>query len=144
MPDIRHLLQIHAPPAMVFPLVSTAKGFSHWWTADVREVIAPQPGVELRLPGSTVYRLRAETFLPPSQAAWTCETGQEWTGTQLLFLLQPHAAGTTLRFEHNDWGAETDYYLSCNTAWGELLFRLRAEAEGRGPGPLFLRDELGP
>ena len=144
MPDIRHLLQINAPPATVFPLVSTAKGFSHWWSADVRDVISPQPGVELRFPGNTIYRLRAETFLPPVQAAWTCETGKEWTGTQLLFLLSPVGAGTTLRFEHSDWNAETDYFLSCNTVWGELLFRLKAEAEGMGAGPLFKRAELGP
>jgi len=142
MPDIRHLIQIKAAPASVFPLVSTARGFGLWWTADTRDVVAPQPGVELRFPGgTTLYRIRAETFLPPTQAAWTCETGREWTGTQLIFLLSPEAAGTTLRFVHGDWQEETDYFLSCNTVWGELLFRLKAQAEGRGPGPLFGRGE---
>lgn len=140
MPDIRHLLHIDAPPNKVFPLVSTARGFSRWWAADTRDVVAPQPGVELRFAGSdTVYRLRAETFLPPAQAAWTCETGREWAGTQLIFLLAAGEAGTTLRFEHSDWREETDYFLSCNTVWGELLFRLKAEAEGTGAGPLFGR-----
>jgi len=138
MPDIRHLLQIQASASAIFPLVSTANGFTRWWTADARDVIAPHPGVELRFAGSTtVHRLRAETFLPPAQAAWACETGREWSGTQLIFLLSPERTGTLLRFLHSDWEAETDYFSSCNTVWGELLFRLKAVAEGQGPGPRF-------
>lgn len=138
MPDIRHLLQIQASAAAIFPLVSTAKGFTRWWTADARDVTAPQPGVELRFAGSpTIYRLRAETFLPPAQAAWSCETGREWSGTQLIFLLSPEGTGTLLRFLHSDWEAETDYFSACNTVWGELLFRLKAVAEGQTPGPRF-------
>ncbi len=30
-----------------------------------------------------------------------------------------------------------DYFVSCNTTWGELMFRLNAAAEGKTPGPLF-------
>lgn len=145
MPDIRHLLQIDAPPSTVFPLVATARGFTQWWAADAHDVTGPQPGVELRFAGGqTIYRLRAETFLPPVQAAWACETGKEWSGTQLIFLLSPQGPGTLLRFLHSDWQQETDYFASCNTVWGELMFRLKAVAEGRTPGPHFSAEGLAP
>jgi hypothetical protein len=36
-----------------------------------------------------------------------------------------------------DWRAETDYFVACTTTWGELMFRLKATAEGKTPGPLF-------
>lgn len=42
-----------------------------------------------------------------------------------------------LRFSHAGWQAETEYFVSCNTTWGELMFRLKAAAEGKNPGPLF-------
>ena len=50
--------------------------------------------------------------------------------------------GTSLRFAHADWKAVTDYFTSCNTTWGGLLFWLRAAAEGRNPGPLFRRNSM--
>jgi hypothetical protein len=44
---------------------------------------------------------------------------------------------TLLRFSHADWKAETDYFVMCTTTWGELMYRLKATAEGKMPGPLF-------
>jgi hypothetical protein len=143
MADLRHQIQIAAPPGTVYGLVSSAQGFSHWWAEDARDVANPTPCVELGFFGrKTIYRLRPNTFLPPAQASWQCETGEEWTGTQLSFVCGRHAQGTLLRFTHANWRAETDYFVSCNTTWGELLFRLKAAAEGRGRGPLFTAEAL--
>jgi hypothetical protein len=47
-----------------------------------------------------------------------------------------------VRFAQLDWKAETDYFTSCNTTWGELMFRLQATAEGKTPGPLFSADGM--
>jgi uncharacterized protein YndB with AHSA1/START domain len=141
VPDIRHQLQIDAAPEVIYPLVSSAAGFARWWAADAREISDPTSGVELGFFGrKTSYRLRPQTFLPPSQAAWQCETGEEWSGTHVGFLLSRQAGGTLLRFTHAGWRAETDYFVACNTVWGGLLFRLKAVAEGRPAG--FTTDGL--
>jgi len=29
------------------------------------------------------------------------------------------------------------YFISCNTTWGELMYRLKAAAEGKTVAPLF-------
>jgi hypothetical protein len=47
-----------------------------------------------------------------------------------------------LRFTHGGWRSETDYFLNCNTTWGELMYRLKAAAEGKPRGPLFLASDL--
>jgi uncharacterized protein YndB with AHSA1/START domain len=135
MADIKHSIAIEAPSEAVFPLVSTASGFSKWWAADVSE----SGGVtELGFFNrNTIYRLQATQIEPPRKATWLVLSGQEWQGTELRFELTPNGNRTTLRFTHADWKAETDYFVSCTTTWGELMFRLKAAAEGKTPGPLF-------
>jgi hypothetical protein len=82
----------------------------------------------------------AQTFLliaAPRQARWLCQSGIEWNGTRLLFDLTEQRGQTLLRFTHADWQAETDYLVACTTTWGELMFRIKAVAEEKTPGPLF-------
>lgn len=141
MSDIVHSIQISAPAEAIYPLVSTAAGFARWWAADVTE---KDGAVELGFFNRrTMYRLKPQVSQPPLRAEWMCETGQEWSGTRLIFVLEPLPSGTQLRFTHGAWHAATDYFVSCNTTWGELMFRLKAEAEGKSRGPLFLADSLG-
>ncbi len=140
MADIRHSIQIAARADKVYPLVATAAGFRQWWAEDVTE---PGAAVELGFfKRATVYRLRLEIDEPPAHADWLCETGQEWSGTHIGFRLEERGSVTLLRFEQRGWQAETDYFLSCNTTWGELMFRLKAAAEGKSRGPLFLAADM--
>jgi hypothetical protein len=82
----------------------------------------------------------AQTFLliaAPRQAHWLCQSGKEWNGTRLLFNLAEQRGQTLFRFTHTDWQAETEYFVACTTTWGELMFRIKAVAEEKTPGPLF-------
>lgn len=135
MPDIQHSVQIAAKPEAIYPLAATADGFRKWWATDVTEA---DSAIELGFFNrASVYRLRHIAEKPPIEVEWRCETGQEWTGTRISFRLEAGQNGTLLRFTHADWQAATDYFVSCNTAWGELMYRLKAVAEGKAPGPLF-------
>ncbi len=140
MADIRHAIQISAPTEVLIPLISTAAGLREWWAADVSDI-----GTALELGffnRQTVYRLKLEVNQPPQRVEWLCETGKEWSGTRLLFQLAPSGQGTLVRFTHAGWAAESDYFISCTTTWGELMFRLKAAAEGKPRGPLFLPESL--
>ena len=90
----------------------------------------------------TVYRLRLKGDEPLVKAEWVCESGDEWNGTQIIFRLESRASGTVLRFTHGGWRSATDYFISCNTTWGELMYRLKSAAEGKPRGPLFLAGDL--
>jgi len=138
MPIIRHAIAIDASPQQIFPFVSSGHGFKQWWAADVTEDV-PRDIVSLGFFNrSTVYNLHPFRIDEPNYAEWVCQSGEEWNGTRLLFDLLPQKERhTLLRFSHADWRAETDYFVSCTTTWGELMFRLKAAAEGKNPGPLF-------
>jgi hypothetical protein len=138
MATIRHSILIDTSAERIFPLVSSGHGFKQWWAADVTEDV-PRDLVTLGFFNrTTVYALHPARILEPTLAEWECQSGEEWNGTNLLFDLLPQKeAHTQLRFSHLDWRAETDYFVSCTTTWGELMLRLKAAAEGKVPGPLF-------
>jgi len=140
MADIRHAIQIAASPEQIYGLVSNGSGFERWWAKDVTE---RSGAVELGFFNrTTVYRLRLAGGKPPDQVEWKCETGDEWQDTTLGFRMEPSKTGTLLRFTHGGWRGESDYFTSCNTTWGELMFRLKAAAEGKSPGPLFSAGDM--
>jgi uncharacterized protein YndB with AHSA1/START domain len=140
MPDIRHSIQIAAKPEAIYPLIATAHGLGQWWAADITE---PAGAVELGFfQRATVYRLKLVLQKPPLQAEWICETGDQWSGTTLAFRSEPSGPGTLLRFTHAGWQSDTDYFVACTTTWGELMFRLKAAAEGKSRGPLFLAADM--
>ncbi len=140
MPELIHSVEIAAPPSAVFPLLSLPEGLAKWWAEDVVPV---DGGAELGFfSRATIYRLRALTLVPPTTAAWLCETGQEWEGTRIVFHIAPKTGMTDLRFRHEGWRAVSPFFVACNTTWGALLFRLKGAAEGGAPGPLFTREGL--
>ncbi|MBZ5603998.1 MAG: SRPBCC domain-containing protein [Acidobacteriia bacterium] len=135
MPDIDHTLQISAAPEAVYSLVATADGLRKWWAEDVSH--GPET-VDLGFFNrDTIYKLKLESSAAPSRAKWLVESGKEWSGTRLIFEITPAGQGCKLRFTHAGWAAATDYFVSCNTTWGGLMFRLKDAAEGRANGPLF-------
>jgi hypothetical protein len=151
MPEIRHAISIQSPAARIFPLVSTAHGLAQWWAADISPAppSLPDPAQDPGQPPlgpildigfydrSSLYRLALARLAPPRLADWLCLSGNEWTRTRLSFSLRENSSATLLLFTHSGWPAESDYFLSCNTTWGGLLFRLKIVAEGKSPGPLF-------
>jgi len=140
MADIKHSIQIASTPENVFTLAATAQGFTKWWAQDVTESAGV---VDLGFFNrKTLYRLRPVDSRPPAFMDWICETGSEWKDTHITFQLEAQGTGTLLRFTHGGWQSATDYFTNCNTTWGELMYRLKAAAEGNTPGPLFLKDTL--
>jgi hypothetical protein len=133
MPDIKHSISINAPQERIRSLVSSAAGFAEWWAQDsVQEGDVAELGFFSK---NTVYTFRNETSA--DGVFWRCLTGKEWEGTTLNFRWEPRGMETLLHFVHGDWKAETPYFINCNTTWGELMFRLKAAAEGKKIEPLF-------
>jgi len=140
MADIQHAIQIAAAPETIYPLVATARGLSQWWAADITESSST---VDLGFFNrATVYKLRLEIAKPPTHADWACQSGDEWGGTHIIFRVEARGAGSLLRFTHAGWRSETEYFVSCNTTWGALMYRLKAAAEGKPSGPLFLANDM--
>jgi len=142
MADIHHLIPIAASAETILPLVSTGAGFRRWWAEDTTEI--SDALVELAFFNrATVWQFRKQPSSSASEILWRCETGTEWKDTSLRFTMTPDKNGSMLRFSHLDWPAESDFFTSCNTTWGGLMFRLKLAAEGKNPGPLFSKAGVG-
>jgi hypothetical protein len=140
MPEIHHAISINASVDIVDALVSTPEGFRQWWAEDVES--QPDGTVSLGFFNrATVYRLRL-VEKSARRITWHCESGQEWQHTDLVFHLQPHSSDVLLDFLHANWQDPTPYFVSCNTTWGALMFRLKNAAEGRVAGPMFRKDSM--
>jgi uncharacterized protein YndB with AHSA1/START domain len=139
MADIRHMIQISASAETVRRFASTAAGLAEWWASDVTEA---DGSVDLGFFNrQTIYRLKLQRN-DSNGVEWLCESGKEWAGTRLLFAVEDKSGSTAVRFTHAGWASDTDYFVSCATTWGELMFRLKAAAEGKSRGPLFLPSSL--
>ncbi len=139
MSDIRHLIPISAAPDKIQQLVGTGPGFAKWWAEDMNELAGGE--VELGFFNrATVWRFRLVRPPTPLEIEWLCVSGTEWKDTRLRFKLAQEKNDTTLRFTQANWAAETEFFTRCNTTWGGLMFRLKAAAEGKNPGPHFTKS----
>jgi len=137
MSEIRHLISIEAPPGKVYAALATSAGLGAWWTADSRTDDKPGGEAEFGFDKrSVVYGMTAERLDPNRQVVWKCLGGHpEWIGTTLTWTIEPEDGGSLLRFSQSGWRAMTDMVATCNSTWGELMYRLKAYAEGDNPGP---------
>jgi hypothetical protein len=77
---------------------------------------------------------------PDKKLEWECLEGdKEWIGTTFLFDLEEKDESTILRFSHNNWKEDTDFFASCNYNWGYYLKSLKQYCE-TGEGTPFSEE----
>ncbi len=139
MANMRHEVEIDAPPEKVFEAITTQTGLRGWWTAD--SMAEPRVGsvavfgfYNRRL----LFRMRIEKLTPGKKVVWTClGENDEWKGTRLIWQISQKEGTTVLRFVHGDWRSTSGYFAYCNSTWGMLMYRLKDYAEGTAPGPYY-------
>lgn len=137
MPDLKHVVTIGAAPEKVYALVGTQAGMRSWWTADTQMEAKrggkAQFGFDKR---AVIFRMTIEALEPARRVVMSCQGDpDEWNGTTLTWDLSQDADGTKMIFVHGGWRTLTEFCSSCNTMWGNLMFRLKDTAEGNGRGP---------
>ncbi len=137
MAEIRHLISIEAPPERVYAAVATQAGLRSWWTADTTSDDKAGGEAEFGFDrrGMT-FRMTIEKLDPGHMVVWNCRgDNPEWVGTTLTWIVTPEGTGSLLRFTQSGWKAMTDMVATCNSTWGELMYRLKDYVEGKHPGP---------
>ena len=137
MAEIKHQIPINVGPQQVYSALATQTGLRGWWTADTTadEKVGGNAefGFDRR---AIVFRMKIKTLEPGKRVVWSCHGDHpEWNGTVLTWELSPQNGGTTLRFTQSGWKEISDFCATCNSTWGELMYRLKAYVEGRNPGP---------
>ena len=127
---IKHLVTIDCPPNIVYKAITTKKGIQGWWTND--NLMKPKIGSIAEFNFGEKYHNEMEVtdLKPNKRVVWLCKVGdREWVGTDFTFDLEHQHGQTMLRFGHNNWGKQTDFYAHCNFKWGFYLQSLKAYCE---------------
>ena len=137
MVSLHHSVPVQANAAAVYAAIATTKGNCGWWTADskVEDNVGGKAefGFDKR---AMVFRMSVDKLAPGKSLVMSCHGDHpEWNGTTLTWTIEPNGDQTTLRFVHSGWKSVTDFCASCNSMWGNLMFRLKRYAESGKPNP---------
>jgi uncharacterized protein YndB with AHSA1/START domain len=136
VPDIRHRVEIAAPPEEVYEAVAAKEGLSAWWTrGGVRGDSAEGAKLEFSFGRPEPAAVMEVTRLkPPERVSWRCVAGEpEWVGTDLTFEVTPAGDGSAVLFSHTDWRSPSEFMAHCSARWAYFLLSLKSHVEtGRG------------
>lgn len=134
MTSIKHDLVINASAEKVYKALTTKNGVAGWWTPDT--VIGKNVGDKNEFNFGSKYHnlMTIKELTSNKRVEWFCEIGdKEWIGTRLVFEIEKQDNNSFIRFTHDDWEEETDFFASCNYHWGYYLRSLKQYCEtGKG------------
>jgi len=137
MPDILHLVTIHAAPERVYQALTTAEGLRNWWTRDAElEAKIGGMGLVKFYGGQGVTKLRVDDLTPPLRVGWTIIAANApggWDGTTISFDLRPAGDDTVVALAHRGFAQANDGYALVTTGWAYYLVSLKQYLEmGQG------------
>ena len=133
MPDIMHLVKIHASPDQVYQALTTAEGVRNWWTRDT--------ALESKVGGTGEFGFNEHQFLikvtideliPQTHVGWKMISSglPAFDGTTIAFDLRPNGPDTRLAFAHRGFKRPDDSFAGATTRWGFYLVSLKRYLEG--------------
>jgi uncharacterized protein YndB with AHSA1/START domain len=140
MPEIVHLIKIHAPQEKVFHAVSTVEGIRNWWTRDAALDSRVDGAGEFGFYGHRmVIKVRVAEVTPSKHVMWdsVSSTGGSFDGTTISIDLKSEGGITSVLFAQRGFKTSGENVASATTRWGFYLLSLKRYLEtGRGtPNP---------
>jgi uncharacterized protein YndB with AHSA1/START domain len=130
---IKDLFHIDASKQKVFEAISSIEGLSNWWTTQTSGNAAPGGIIQFRF-GEMGPDMKVTEVQPSEKVAWECVASPfGWVGNTFIFLLDENEGKTRVRFSHEGWEEQDDFYAICAFTWGRYLESLRQYCQtGRG------------
>jgi len=137
MPAIKHYLIVRSSPEQIYKTLTTKEGAANWWTIQT-EIGCKVGDVNTFDFGERYHNIMKIVDLQPNKRVeWECIKGdKEWIGTRLTFEIEKQDNNSILRFTHNNWREETDFFASCNYHWGYYMRSIKLYCE-TGEGTPF-------
>jgi len=137
MPDIMHLVKIHASRERIYEAITTAEGIRKWWTrhADLDSQIGGIGEFRFSYDGTVVTKVSVEQLNPPIRVVWKTISSfrPEWSDTTISFDLRWDGSDTILSFAHRGFKEADDIYALTTTGWAYYLVSLQQYLE-KGDG----------
>ena len=132
MPDVLHLLMIHAPRERVYEAIATADGVRNWFSRDAD--LEPRVGGsgEIRFAnGQRITNVEIEELEPAGRIVWKVVSAAmpTWADTRIEFRMAAADDGTMLRFAHRGFDDTDDFFAMSATARANFLISLKQYAE---------------
>jgi uncharacterized protein YndB with AHSA1/START domain len=123
-----HRINIEAGQQSVFGALSTARGWSRWFTPEVTGDFTDGSEVVALLNGRPPIRLRVTSVQPGSAIAFETLDGPFAApgATTSIELSDAGDGRTTVSLRHDTQPIPEEDLAACNTYWGILLGQLRA------------------
>jgi len=139
MPSQAHRINIEVDRQSVFDALSTADGWSSWFTPEVTGDFSVGSEIVCDLDGRDSIRLRVTSVQPGSAITFEALEGPfAKAGATTAIKLTGAGDGRTAVDLHHDTPAIPDEDLAaCNTYWGILLGQLRQYCQTRNAATLL-------
>lgn len=132
---IKHLFHISAPREKVYEALTNISGLGQWWTAETTGNAGEGGTIQFRF-GGQGPDMKVTSLQPNEKVSWECvESPHGWVGNTLSFMLDDNDGKTRVRFAHEGWQQEDDFYAICTFTWGRYMESLRQYCQtGKGEG----------
>jgi uncharacterized protein YndB with AHSA1/START domain len=136
MPDILHLVTIHASPNRLYRALTTAQGIRRWWTHDSDLGSKPGSTGEFRFHDRRfAIAVNVDELKRNAHVGWNnvTSTGGSFNGTTIEFDIRSDDEDTMLAFAHRGFKEAGDAYAGAALRWGYYLISLKQFLEtGKG------------
>jgi uncharacterized protein YndB with AHSA1/START domain len=134
--SIKHLFHIDAPKQKVFEAISTIDGLANWWTAQTSGSTDVNGIIQFRF-GEVGPDMKVTKTLSNESTTWECVASPHgWVGHTFTILLDENDGKTRVRFSHDGWATQDDFYAICSFSWGRYMESLRQYCQ-TGKGEAF-------
>jgi len=99
---------------------------SQWWTEQTSGNPTQDGIIEFRFGEVHFFKMEVETLIENKAVQWKCIDGpDDWINTIITFELDTNENKTRLRFKHNNWPTDSDFFANCSFSWAGYLESLR-------------------
>lgn len=132
--SIKHLYHIDSSQQKVFEAISTIDGLTNWWTVQTKGDSIIDGKIQFDFGDFQGPKMKVIELQTNNKLMWKCvESPHGWVGHTFEFFLDENDDKTRIRFTHDGWDEQDDFYAMCNFSWGRYLESLRQYCQtGRG------------
>jgi len=135
--SIKHLFHIDAKRSDVFKALTSIEGLSKWWTTDASGNSNINGIIKFRFAENGGPDMKVVGFQTDQYVTWECVASPHgWVGHIFTFKLDDNEGKTRVRFSHDGWNDNDDFYAICSFSWGRYMESLRQLCQ-TGKGEAF-------
>ncbi len=134
---IKQLFHIDASKNEVYKAITSIEGLSNWWTVQTKGDEGIGAEIEFDFGSFQGPTMKVVEQIPNEKLVWECVARSEgWLGHTFVFALDENDGKTRIRFSHNGWQEQDDFYAHCSFSWGRYMQSLRQYCQ-TGHGEAF-------